>query len=30
VVAAGLGISIVLSALLRDRRARPREESGPR
>ncbi|GAB3365545.1 AarF/UbiB family protein [Lysobacter rhizosphaerae] len=30
VVAAALGISIVVSALLRDRRARPREESGPR
>jgi predicted unusual protein kinase regulating ubiquinone biosynthesis (AarF/ABC1/UbiB family) len=30
VAAAALGISIVVSALLRDRRARPREESGPR
>ena len=30
VVAAGLGIAIVLSALLRDRKARPREERGPR
>ena len=28
-VAAALGICIVVSALLRDRRARPREESGP-
>jgi predicted unusual protein kinase regulating ubiquinone biosynthesis (AarF/ABC1/UbiB family) len=30
VVAAGLGIAIVLSALLRDRKARPHEERGPR
>ncbi|HEU4979278.1 MAG TPA: AarF/UbiB family protein [Solirubrobacteraceae bacterium] len=29
-VAAGLGFTIVLSALLRDRKARPREERGPR
>jgi predicted unusual protein kinase regulating ubiquinone biosynthesis (AarF/ABC1/UbiB family) len=29
-VGAGLGVAIVLSALLRDRRARPREERGPR
>ena len=29
-IAAALGIGIVLSALLRDRRARPREEPGPR
>ena len=29
-VAAGLGIAIVLSALLRDRKARPHEERGPR
>jgi predicted unusual protein kinase regulating ubiquinone biosynthesis (AarF/ABC1/UbiB family) len=29
-VAAGLGFAIVLSALLRDRKARPREERGPR
>jgi len=29
VVAAALGICIVVSALLRDRRVRPREESGP-
>ena len=29
-VAAGLGLTIVLSALLRDRKARPREERGPR
>ena len=29
-VAAGLGIAIVLSALLRDRKARPHEEHGPR
>jgi ubiquinone biosynthesis protein len=28
-IAAALGVSIVVSALLRDRRARPREESGP-
>jgi predicted unusual protein kinase regulating ubiquinone biosynthesis (AarF/ABC1/UbiB family) len=30
VVAAGLGVAIVLSALLRDRKARPHEERGPR
>lgn len=30
VLAAALGVGIVLSALLRDRKARPREESGPR
>ncbi|QNP40969.1 ABC1 kinase family protein [Lysobacter solisilvae (ex Woo and Kim 2020)] len=30
VVAAALGVGIVVSALLRDRRAKPREESGPR
>lgn len=29
-IAAALGVSIVVSALLRDRKARPREESGPR
>ncbi|GAB3096394.1 ABC1 kinase family protein [Lysobacter terrae] len=29
-LAAALGVGIVLSALLRDRRAKPREESGPR
>jgi len=29
-LAAALGVGIVVSALLRDRRARPREESGPR
>jgi predicted unusual protein kinase regulating ubiquinone biosynthesis (AarF/ABC1/UbiB family) len=29
VLAAALGVGIVVSALLRDRRARPREESGP-
>ena len=29
-IAAGLGIAIVLSALLRDRKARPHEEHGPR
>jgi predicted unusual protein kinase regulating ubiquinone biosynthesis (AarF/ABC1/UbiB family) len=29
VLAAALGVSIVFSALMRDRRARPREESGP-
>jgi hypothetical protein len=29
-LAAALGIGVVLSALLRDRRARPREEPGPR
>jgi predicted unusual protein kinase regulating ubiquinone biosynthesis (AarF/ABC1/UbiB family) len=29
-VAAGLGFTIVLSALMRDRKARPREERGPR
>ena len=29
-MAAALGVGIVVSALLRDRRARPREESGPR
>jgi ABC-type polysaccharide/polyol phosphate export permease len=29
-IAAALGIGIVLSALLRDRRARPREEPGTR
>lgn len=29
-VAAGLGLAIVLSALFRDRKARPREERGPR
>ncbi|GAB3355064.1 ABC1 kinase family protein [Lysobacter tyrosinilyticus] len=30
VLAAALGVGIVVSALLRDRKARPREESGPR
>lgn len=30
VLAAALGVGIVISALLRDRKARPREESGPR
>jgi len=29
-LAAALGVGIVISALLRDRKARPREESGPR
>jgi hypothetical protein len=29
-VGAGLGIAIVLSALLGDRKARPHEERGPR
>jgi ubiquinone biosynthesis protein len=29
-IAAALGVGIVVSALLRDRKARPREESGPR
>ena len=29
-VATALGLALVFSALLRDRRARPREERGPR
>jgi hypothetical protein len=29
-IGSGLGIAIVLSALLGDRKARPREEPGPR
>ena len=29
-VGAGLGLAIVLSALLGDRKAKPREERGPR
>jgi ubiquinone biosynthesis protein len=29
-IAAGLGIAIVLSALLGDRKAKPHEERGPR